>query len=221
MKLNRYIKESNTSVLDKYDDFIDSVRAQCKPWLKAISSCKIKHCIRGYNPKDVIEKRTPRKDRKPRDTPKDIQASLDDEFSKKFGWKVRSEGLFTWGGRITGGYGTAAGIVFPTGNFDFVWSKKVYDLFMYYDKSYKPSGMKDSEEEIEYRKEWVKRTIDTYTNKNLCEALSSTSEIVIKCNSYWIIRKNFLHNMYDPPGDLLEREKFSKFIEDVLIRGNV
>lgn len=221
MKLDLYLKESNKTVFQKYDNFIDTVRSQCKPWLRAIKGCGLKTIIRGYKPKDLVEIKSTRKNREPVDTPREIHTSLDVEFFKKFGWKVRTEGLFVFPIRVHGGYGNENGLVFPIGDFKFVHAPKIRDLFLWYNNTYHPPGTKGSIEEFEYRKAWAWRTVEEYTNKDLCGALSVLNEISIYCKKYIIIRKSFLHNMYEPPGNLLEKQKFNQFIEDVLIKGNI
>jgi len=217
MKLNSYIKESNRSDEEKYNNSIATIRSQCKPWLRAIKNCKSKELHRGYIPKDVVEIKNTRENREPKDTPRDIHTTIDVEFFKQFGWKVRTEGLFTYGHKVTGGYGTTDGLVFPMGKFDFVWSPGIRDFFFWYKANYKPPGTKESQEEFEYRKDWAKRTVDLYTNKHLCDALDSLMEIVIYCKKYIIIDRKFIFRMYKPkpkPG----YDKYNQFIEEILLK---
>ena len=220
MKLKRYIRESKLSDEERLEDFISNVKRDCKSWLSAISSCKRKALVRGYVAKSEIEKLTTRKDRRPRDTDKPLHKSVNKEFKKTFGWKPRSEGLFTFGGKIVGGYGIETGIVFPIGNFEFLWSKKIRDFFMWSLDNYKPPGTKNSKEEQEYRKKWSEDIVKKYDDKNLCKALDSTSEIIIKCDKYWIIKKKFLLVVYGKQIDnelILFSKMVDYFIEDMLL----
>lgn len=221
MKLQSFIKESYLTPFDKYDWFVDTVRVRCKPWLNAVKNCKMKYIKRGYKPKDLVELKNVRTERVPRDTPREIHTAIDVEFFKKFGWKARSESLFCFPPKISGGYGTENGLVFPVGNFKFLWAPEIRDFFLWYNKNYKPPGVKGSIEEFDYRKKWAWRVVEFYTNKNLCEALNSLCEIMIYCEKYIIIKKSFLLNMYNPPGNSPIGKTLDKFVEDVLIRGNV
>ncbi len=220
MKLNSYLIESNKSDEEKFEDFVLSVKRDCKPWLNAVSKCERKTLVRGYHPKNDIELITTRKDRRPRDTDKPLHKSVNKEFKKTFGWKVRSEGVFTFGGKIVGGYGISSGIVFPVGKFEFVWSKEIEDFFMFTSQKigqYKPPGVKNSKEEQEYREKWSRNVVKKYSDKDLCKALNSTSEIVIKCDKYWIIRKKFLLSIHGQNSDIMASKMVDDFIENTLL----
>lgn len=217
MKLNSYIKEGSLSEQNRFEEFILNVKRNCKPWLNAISKCDRKTLTRGYVPKKDIERISPRRDRRPRDTDKPLHKAMNKEFYKKFKWKPRSEGLFTFGGRIGGGYGMESGYVFPISKFDFVWSEKIRDFFLWANTHYKPPGIKNSKEEQQYRQKWCERTVGLYDNKDLYKALNSTSEIIIKCDMYYIIRRKFLLDMFDYD-DSLNSRKMDKFIEERLLK---
>uniref|UniRef100_A0A6M3IR11 Uncharacterized protein n=2 Tax=viral metagenome TaxID=1070528 RepID=A0A6M3IR11_9ZZZZ len=69
-------------------------------------------------------------DRNPKDMPVDIHNDFDFLFRKKFGWKARSEGIFaTSKYNDADNYGSFCYIFIPIGNFKFIWSKKVNDLY--------------------------------------------------------------------------------------------
>ena len=130
-----------------------------------------------------------RKDRKPRDTNIYVHALLDAYFQKKFGVKVRSEGLFTTGDRqISTKYGQAY-YVFPVGDFKFIWgtykadpvadtlhwTRKIKDM-MYV--RYK----KDSEDVTQQ----VMDEIDWHTD-DLAKAIRSGAEIAILADKAIIV----------------------------------
>ena len=62
-----------------------------------------------------------RKDRQPLDTSKHVHSLLDAYFQKRFGVKVRSEGLFTTGSKSGAALYGMPNYVFPVGEFKFIW----------------------------------------------------------------------------------------------------
>ena len=103
-----------------------------------------------------------------------------------FGWKVRSGGMFTYGaeGFLYSHY------FFPIGNFKFVWSPKVKDLFDYLAELRRDLGILWSElKPID-----LSYILTTYRKDNLCAALKGgNSEIVFKCKEYYLLRTITIH----------------------------
>ena len=70
-----------------------------------------------------------RGDRQPKDTPYEIHEALDEEFEDQFGWRCRSESIFTTGNKgMAQGYGPAYS-VWPEDGYKFVWSEDISDLY--------------------------------------------------------------------------------------------
>ena len=77
----------------------------------------------GY---DVLHK--VRSDRKPRDTSPKLHRIVNAWMLQKFGWYVRSEGLFTCGSPgVSKNYGSTC-VIYPIGRFQYVWSEKIEDM---------------------------------------------------------------------------------------------
>ena len=175
MKFEDYLIEQNSERIYK---FIQSVKRECKTWLSAVKNCKYKVVYRGYSGK-LIDKKNVRTDRKPKDTDAKTHKKLDDMFLKKVGWRTRSEGLFVSGSSVVGTvYGDTSGMCFPTGDFKFIWSPNVHDLFAFV----RPNNETILDTDI----------LDNYTDKNLCRAIQSFKEITIKCKSYYVISTRYL-----------------------------
>jgi hypothetical protein len=136
MRLNRYLKEA------KYDNeyigkkvIYPMLIKDCKPFMIEFLKNQRKSGFRWFwrgTDKQITEigKVTVRKNRKPKDTPQKTHELLDTMFFKKFGWKVRSEGVFTnpQPGTVMP-YGQYAYAFFPIGKYRYVWSSRVEDLF--------------------------------------------------------------------------------------------
>lgn len=114
MTFKDYLSEAITS---------DEIQRRCGPFLE---QAKGRPLYRGYtgavlnlfkNAREI----TVRKDRKPRDAHQVVHGLIDAYFQKKFGVRVRSEGLFATGDEhIARRYGDLH-YVFPVGEFKFVW----------------------------------------------------------------------------------------------------
>jgi len=164
--INEFIEKDEAEKV--LNDLATSIRVKCKPWLAAIKNCSKRVVWRSIELNDNWTLKKVRKNRKPLDTPTDLHYKADDYFLEKFGWKARSSGLFV--NPILGntsGFGSDTYAVFPLKYKQFLYSPKIPDLYtkvLQWDK-YK----------------------DTYTDKNLCKALSDTHEIMIDCDSYYAI----------------------------------
>lgn len=104
----------------------------CAQYLKEIKY-EYPLLFRGsHKPTKDIRKVTHRKNRNPSDTPKPLHDKLNDLFEKRFGWPVRG-GIFTVPSKsIADNYGTPF-VFFPIGDYKYVYSPKIEDLFQYFD----------------------------------------------------------------------------------------
>lgn len=73
---------------------------------------------------------TPRKNREPKDTPKEMHKILDDAFQKRFGWKARSEGVFALSDSMyVSEYGREY-FFFPKDGYKYIWHPQIQDLYV-------------------------------------------------------------------------------------------
>ncbi len=118
-----------------------------------------------------------RKDRKPLSISDDKHTIINNWFFDNFGIYHRSQSLFCFGGiknKTTGTYiyGPIKCLIFPIGDFSYVWSPNIADLFG-------DLGSAQSEEQILDLLEEAK-----YKNNDFAGALASKNEIMINCDSY-------------------------------------
>jgi hypothetical protein len=131
MKFNEYINEDNQQIpeinriLQKIKDNVD------KKFITELKNSG-KFLYRGI-PKNTknIHKIKPRIDRKPKDMQQIHHDSFNEEFKKKFGWNVRSEGVFVSSNLAEIKQYGETYLFFPIGEYKFVWSPKIEDLFSY------------------------------------------------------------------------------------------
>lgn len=194
MKFQSYLKEE---IVLHEGNIIEYLDKNCKKFLNEIKGNYIFRGIGNYQDYAI---KTPRKDRLPRDLNQKLHDFYDEAFKRAFGWKVRSEGVFTTGSR-THMYG-GIHLFFPIGNYKYLWSPKIYDLYGYtYElMSLDRNNMKDDQtfrllkagklDKKTYKKllsKAVKNIKDEYITKNLIAAKESGSEITFHCKKYLIV----------------------------------
>jgi len=128
-KFNEYLKET----IEIKTQIGDMILKNCQPYLKEIKKNNIiKFLYRGTDENvPDIRKKSPRKDRKPRDTYQGLHDMMNDYFRKFYGWKARSEGVFVIGHRKpirTNNYGKPY-IFIPIGKYEYLWNPNVEDLY--------------------------------------------------------------------------------------------
>lgn len=120
-------------------------------------------------------KKTVRTERNPKDMSKKRTAIVDEWFNEKFGIRARSNCVFAFGDRINESelkhYGTPC-VIFPVGEFKFVWSRRVEDLYNEMD---------------EYQEEGILAWLESkeYKTTDFDDAIHSRNEIMIQCSHYY------------------------------------
>jgi hypothetical protein len=120
------------------------------------------------------------KDRKPMSTRLPLHNFLNKLFDKKFGWEARNGVAATGLHDEADMYGHAH-VIFPIGNFEYVWSPEVTDLWgtlmMRGIRSLNAVG----------KSEMTKLVNNTYRNSGLHDAISQHKEVYIKCKEYYLV----------------------------------
>jgi hypothetical protein len=128
--------------------FIGLLERHCKDYL---DQCQGKVLYRGLNCRyEVFIKDVPQ-DRRPKDSSADFHYAYN-QIAKDLGWKTnRSNSICTSGDIDTAsGYGSEVYVVFPKGEFHFLWSNQVKDMYTHYQESddyLDRSAYKDDKEE--------------------------------------------------------------------------
>ena len=179
------------------DEMVTLIKKNCKPFLRASKRFIFRGIYSDEVKSDGYQERTSRKDRNPRNTQIHVHAAWDQYFFEKFGWKPRSEGVFATGSYETADdYGNGA-IFFPIGRFEYIFSKKVVDIYDYHGEI---SGTlesffvnDDGDEDSNY---WTKgddlpdafiERMDSLDFQNTNLDSSKTNEVVFKCDRYFSI----------------------------------
>jgi len=176
---------------------------ECKPFLEAIKGANELpwHGTHDY-PTDYAV-RTLNQDRRPRDTPNELDIAINDFFEQKFGWRARQQGIF-----ITGNYRDAMAygepcILFPIGEFRSIWCPEVHDLMHTMD-AIDYDLRKDVPDRVERRRKVLANTegnikaMDWYYNKELPKGLDMRLEIIIGCKTFFLFRQGFFNEVLRP-----------------------
>lgn len=200
MKFKEYLNEA----FEFTDEMIDTIKKDCKPFLKYKN-----FLFRGMsNPNTEMVKKIRRTDRQPLHTDTDLHNIIDNIFLKEWGWKARSQGVFARADYQVNFYGRKH-LVFPIGKFTYLWSKLIFDAVAF-DKIQhidKKSGKEkvqvrlfpNDDEKSDYWihvDTWENYTKDLemyikkyYTNKNIQKyfTIKEPIEIMLNVDSYWAV----------------------------------
>jgi hypothetical protein len=161
MKFDDYITEVDKKSLSLYS-VLDTLKKDCKPFIKELKKSGKEVLWRGtYARTKTLIRVTPRMDRTPKDTPEKVHDELNDRFKKKFGWEVRSEGVFA-----TSGYSSAADygtphIFFPVGKYKYVFNPRIEDLWNQIESDY-IEIINVYDEDFDYIADWEEAYEDDY-----------------------------------------------------------
>ena len=137
MRLKQYITEATLN--KKFIDYLDK---NCQPFLKEFGlnyAVKDEFICRGFKKRAVkgFNIIKVRKNRKPRYVPIELHNFLDNLGKELFGWKVRSEGVFTGSQTVAARYTQnihGISIFIPIGNYKYIYKIKIGDIYSLYDK---------------------------------------------------------------------------------------
>jgi len=136
----KIVEEINTDkkLTDKELNFIiETIKRDCKYFLKESKSQQFFTGVTYDNKSNnVFFKKMVRHNRNPRDMSLELTNSLDNYFDKEYnlgGWKPRTQSKFFTSNKSTArGYGRTYN-VFPIGNFKYLWSPDIEDLYTVFD----------------------------------------------------------------------------------------
>jgi hypothetical protein len=115
-------------------EILTLIYQKCQPFLKDIVAQKTQFKYLPYSGRNNNQDhfiKSIRSDRTPKDMNQEVHAYLDNIFNHKFGFKARSNAIFITGYRsLAMGYGSNLYCILPIGNYKFIYSEKIKDLYM-------------------------------------------------------------------------------------------
>ena len=133
---------------------------------------------------DPFIRKQVRLDRKPRDSSIGFTEMMDDYLEGAFGWRPRTQGTFVTSQQSQASRYGKMYLVFPVGNFKFVWSKKYKDTMDFFNtiKFKEPQEMEDA----------IANEIKNFSNSDLPSAIKSGKEVIIQTPEYFAIAEDWL-----------------------------
>lgn len=210
---------------DVYDwndfKFFDVIKENCKQYLAEIKDPTKVIAYRGIRDRGdhgFISVKDTRTNRQPLDTNKGLSAKIDEWFKREYGIRFRSSANFAAGdSNIAGKFGDVY-IMFPIGDYDYVWSPNYSDITEDF-QQYVEMHAKQYPEEYNYIfKEGVKYIHPKHLNDfmkdghykfntGLVDALTKhkRNEIMIHCKKYYLVYAGFTNGA---------QEYFLKYLKD-------
>ena len=188
MKFAGYLTEATVSK----EEIKKILNRDCAKFLKEMRG-EYDLLFRGsYKKVNRIAKIKHNKERKPKDTPQELHDLLNKKFKKKFGWPVRN-GIFTTSSYIMAdGYGIPYKF-FPIGDYKYVYSTKIEDLFQYFeDRDITIFFSDDNKYDNNYIYDVIEGAIKTYKDTGLYKQVVTPSnyEITFWCDYYYLVDYN-------------------------------
>lgn len=202
MKSTEFISESLFNL--DMGEAMATVKRDCQPYLQQNDEPLGNNALlRGLTGGDEFLKKQVRlTDRTPLDNPTDVHNELNKFFTRKYGAPFRNAMFCTGSRRDTRRYGKTY-LVFPIGEFKFLWSSDVKDLYLAWDNF----NHRNSRSRTKVQ-DFVKGLEDAnYSTTNLKGAISSGAEIMIICESYYALSD------YSLPRDRDEINDYEAFLQ--------
>lgn len=197
MKVHRLFEDTGS-------DYAEKIKGLCAPYL----AYGLKQPLLRGLPKSTLENIPPkfsytdgqglhqirmlaaRRGRTPTAISPAVQAAADKFFKAKFGWNARADGTFATSSPQQAKWFGQLNYFIPIGEFGFVWSPNIFDLFRQLPKKI-TSGLKvvpgtpEYDEALHLLGELLDKA--EYTDRNLRQAVAEGHEITFNCDKYFMI----------------------------------
>lgn len=208
MKSYKYfIKESeeqNSVIKDEVEYVYSMLNEKCTPFLNEIKKCEPELFWRGTDFNYDIFLIKHNWYRRPKDTPYELHDMFNNLFYRKFKWEARNGIFATKNRREAENYGQPH-LIFPIGDFGYVWSPRIVDFFSStednmmiqtygdYDvylnmNMWNPDELTIDEFEKEYDKE-IEHIMKGYIDYDLCKI--KNQEISFNCDEYFLVSRKY------------------------------
>jgi len=182
MKSTEFITESKYGSEEELYRYAERIQRDCQPYLNAINNQVDRYEIyRGMKRvHSAFSKRTVRLDkRNPTDSPRDVHDAVNEYFHDTFGAPFRNAMFCTGNLTEVREYGEAF-VVYPIGDFEFLWSPYVDDMF----KEWEDFNIETNLDTPQFIKT---RIAGKFFNTDIKKAIDSEHEIMIRCNNYYAV----------------------------------
>jgi len=187
----KYIVTENNLDVRMYQQ-LQLIHRNCQPflkeWLKSFKGHNLEIWYRGMQSSVSFFQRDVRTERIPTNTDVELHLELDSEFNKRYGHKYRSNALFVTGDVSEANEYGSVFMIFPIGDFKYLWNERIDDLFLFTDIL---SGNKPEYSSGTYKE----KLLSTYKSTNMMRAINSEVEIMLACKQYYGLRAKIYNNI--------------------------
>jgi len=202
MKSKQFLKEAGFGIgMDLFkptgDDkevkrWASLITKHCQPYLQEANGLSLYRGL-GRAKDPFMKKRVRLGNRTPKDMPQDLHKKLNKYFEMKFGAPFRNAMFVTGDDGVANEYG-AVYTVYPIGEFEYLWSLHVHDLYSIWENylpwfdrndNKKEEKKKLKEAYLEFYNEEIKYG---YQTTDLNAAIKSGHEIMLRCSNYYAVR---------------------------------
>jgi hypothetical protein len=191
--------------------YCELIKKDCQPYLQQNPDAVTKnplyrgvkppggHSVSGEGDADYIYKDIRLTDRKPSDMPYDLHQFINGYFKQEYGASFRSAMFVTGSVGTAGDYGTTY-IIFPTGEFQYLWSPEFEDLFSItgeygYEFASNALGREAAiKATTEIKQHIADEVLSTYQTDDLLAGINARHEIMIRAKSYYGITSEVMYN---------------------------
>jgi hypothetical protein len=198
----KHLRKSTKGVdLSNFDNIKEILIRDCKPFIDELISTDSGLIFRGvrYDGDEItpgLREYYYIENRKPVDINPIISDMFDDFFLKKFGFKLRGNGVFgskfPQGIRGYQGHGITNTIFFPIKNFEYFWNPDIYDLFSDIEGE---DWYEDYWSNMKLTKREIKDIVDGFRKGGLNEI--GVNEITFRCVSYYLVDESYYFKIKD------------------------
>lgn len=193
---------------------VKKLLSKCKPFIKDYKKTGFTNgdmwLFSGRKYDGDITVKSVRKDRNPKDTPKIVHDLVDDYFEDKFGYRPRSESVFTTGLKNEASRYGMVYLIFPIGKYKILWSSMVEDLYQKLENNislYLASAGQITTTE----KQIVYQILGTYKQGDLKGAIIEWREVMLHCDKYIMISVELERTLRDWFGENFDEKIVNKY----------
>lgn len=177
--------------------YLNEIKKDCQPFLNEWGNVPL---IRGVKtvPDSFVKKEVRLADRRPKDTPRRLHNKFNKALTELTGLPYRN-GMFASGrSDVAADYGNPY-IVFPMGNFKYIWSGLISDLYGKWQEVEPREHNNESPAEFSKRlgdveDEYIKKSMPSYKSTDLPTAINSGHEIMFWTTGYYGIHEILFNN---------------------------
>lgn len=186
MRLQQHLHLNEMATTVSIQEALEYAYNKCKPYLKEVvkKGALVRWMYSGRTHNANSFERKMQVKRMPLDTPPEIHSMLNRLYKKKFGWEARSKSIFCTGDMSQSFQYGKPFLIFPTGNFKYLWHQKTKDLWNHIKYNIAAKIDTTSIDGADMLEDLLTKFVKEYKNNGLLRAIKSGNEIMVHTKEY-------------------------------------